>query len=164
MRPRQPQHLRRFNYVGYHAYFLTFCTYERRAVFTSPGPVELVLAQISRAAGESFFAVLAYCFMADHVHLLVEGISEASDCKDFIKRAKQYSGFYFMKTYRARLWQRYSYDHVLRDHQKPVDAARYILGNPVHAALVTRPEDYPFSGSLTVAKPALFEWIHRQPT
>jgi Zn-dependent oligopeptidase len=34
--------------------------------------VELVLSQISRAANEREFAVIAYCFMPDHLHLFVE--------------------------------------------------------------------------------------------
>ena len=96
--------------------------------------------------------------MPDHVHLLVTGESEASDGKDFIKRAKQYSGFYYAKTYRTKLWQRYSYEHVLRDAEKSVDAARYILGNPLHAGFVTRVEDYPYSGSLKLPRSTLFAW------
>ena len=84
VRPRQPQHLRVFDYIGFHAYFLTFCTFERSPVFITADAVALVLEQISCAARDCSFAVLAYCFMPDHVHLLVEGHSEASDGKDFI--------------------------------------------------------------------------------
>ena len=75
VRPRQPQHLRVFDYIGFHAYFLTFCTFERSPVFITADAVALVLEQISRAARDCSFAVLAYCFMPDHVHLLVEGRS-----------------------------------------------------------------------------------------
>jgi REP element-mobilizing transposase RayT len=35
---------------------------------------------------------MAFCFMPDHVHLLVGGTCETSDGKRFIRRAKQYSG------------------------------------------------------------------------
>jgi REP element-mobilizing transposase RayT len=58
-------------------------------LFISAAVVDLVIAQISRAARECAFAVPAYCFMPDHLDLLVEGKSDASDCRDFIKRAKQ---------------------------------------------------------------------------
>ena len=36
--------------------------------------VESALAEIARAAVDHQFAVTAYCFMPDHLHLLVEGI------------------------------------------------------------------------------------------
>ena len=159
MRPRHPEPLKTFAYVGLHRYFLTFCTEQRAPLFTSAAVVDLVIAQISRAASECAFAVPAYCFMPDHLHLLVEGKSDASDCRDFIKRAKQYSGFYYSKTYRMRLWQRYGYDHVLRDDEKMIVVARYILQNPIRAGLVKRIEEYPYCGSFEWPLAALLDWI-----
>ncbi len=50
-----------------------------------------------RAASENEFDVIAYCFMPDHLHLLVEGKSDRSDGKPFIARAKQYSGYYMLR-------------------------------------------------------------------
>jgi putative transposase len=148
MFPKRPEHLKTFDYLGFHRYSLTFCTNQRRKLFTTRDVVDLVLAQISRAATENQFAVIAYCFMPDHVHLLVEGLAEASDCKRFIARAKQYSGFYYPKQHGGVLWQRYGFEHVLRDDEITWVVARYILENPVRAGLVQRVEDYPFVGSL----------------
>ena len=159
MRTSKPEHLAGFSYVGYHRYSLTFCTKDRKRLFVSDAVVDLVLSQISRAAIECEFAVLAYCFMPDHVHLLVEGRAEHSDCKQFIARAKQYSGFYYSKTYRVRLWQRYGYDHVLRDDEKMLVVARYILQNPIRAGLVKRIEEYPYCGSFKWPLAALLDWI-----
>jgi REP element-mobilizing transposase RayT len=88
MRPRHPEPLKNFSYLGFHRYFLTFCTNNRAPLFTSAAPVDLVRAQISRAACESSFAVPAYCFMPDHLHLLVEAKSNASDGRGFIKRSR----------------------------------------------------------------------------
>jgi REP element-mobilizing transposase RayT len=107
----------------------------------------MVLSQILRAARDEHFAVFVHCFMPDHLHLLVEAGSEASDCLRFIRRAKQFSGYVFSQTHGCRLWQRYGYEHVLRDDEKTFVVARYILENPVRAGLVTRVEDYPFVGS-----------------
>jgi REP element-mobilizing transposase RayT len=67
-----PEHLKTFDYVGLHQYFLTFCTHERHRLFEKAGAVSLVRTQIERAATALQFAVIAYCFMPDHVHLLVE--------------------------------------------------------------------------------------------
>jgi putative transposase len=155
---RHPEPLEAFSCQRFHRYFLTFCANQRARVFTSNAVVDLVLAQMSRAAAENAFAVIAYCFMPDHLHLLIEGRSEVSAARVFIKAAKQYSGFYYSKAYGQRLWQRYGFDHVLRDDEKAVVVARYILMNPVRAKLCERIEDYPFAGSLVYPLPALLDW------
>jgi len=155
MRTNSPGHLKTFDYLGLHRYSLTFCTNHRERWFSDATVVDLVRTQISRAATEHQFAVLAYCFMPDHLHLLVEGQSVSSDCKQFIARAKQYSGFYFKQARRHALWQRYGFEHVLRDEELSLAVARYIVANPIRARLVERVEDYPFSGSSCVfATPA----------
>ena len=99
--------------------------------------------------------------MPDHLHLLIEGKSDASDARDFIKRVKQYSGFYYAQAYGTKPWQRYGYDNVLRDDEKTLVVARYILQNPLRAGLVKRIEDYPFAGSLEWPLEALLDWISK---
>ena len=117
VRTNNPGHLRSFDYLGLCRYFLTFCTDSRREIFVAREVVALVMAQISRAASENEFAIIAYCYMPDHVHLLVEGESDNSDCRRFIKSAKQYSGFYYSKTWGRPLWQRYGYERALRNDE-----------------------------------------------
>jgi putative transposase len=82
--------------------------------------------QVLRAAGDQSFELTAYCFMPDHLHLLVEAQCQQSDCKDFIKRAKQYSGFHYKKQIGRPLWQRYSYERTLRVEDETLSVARYI--------------------------------------
>ena len=106
-----------------------------------------MLSQILRAAGNEHFAILAYCFMPDHVHLLVEGLADSSNALRFIASAKQLSGFHYGKEYQHRLWQRYGFEHVLRGDEDARRVARYILENPVRGGLVACAEDYPFLGS-----------------
>src|SRR5262245_832750 len=115
MRTGNPGHLKCFAYVGLHRYFLTFCTHERQKRFADARRVHVVREQILRAASDESFAVLAYCFMPDHVHLLVEARLDGSDCLRFIKRAKQFSGFHYSKQFGERLWQRYGYERTLRN-------------------------------------------------
>ena len=73
-----------------------------------------------------------------------------------MKRAKQYSGYYYSQRYRARLWQRYVYEHVVRDDETVDDVVRYIVENPVRAGLVERVADYRFVGSLVTDRDGLF--------
>jgi putative transposase len=146
----RPQPLRTFDYLGLHRYFLTFCTlctHERRRLFVSADHVALVYAQFLRVASESHVAILAYCFMPDHVHLLTEGQSDDSDGRRLIARAKQRSGFHFKKQFGRQLWQRYGFERTLRAGDSTLRVARYILENPVRAGLVARIQDYPFLGS-----------------
>src|SRR5687768_13439865 len=110
---RYPEHLRSFSYTGPARYFLTFCTYQRRPYFRRATSVEIVNAQFRRAAGEELFSLVAYCFMPDHVHLLVEAEREDADLKRFSKLAKQLAGFHFRRDTGQPLWQRYGYERVL---------------------------------------------------
>ena len=86
--------------------------------------------------------------MPDHVHLLVEGLSDRSHAVTFIDRAKQYSGYHFKQAFGTRLWQRYGFEHTLRDDEIALSVARYILDNRIRARLIQRVQDYPFCGSL----------------
>jgi putative transposase len=124
----RPQPLTGFDYRGCRRYFLTFCTSERRPVFVSTDRVDTALTQILRAAQDQRFAINAYCFMPDHLHLLVEGQDDDSDCRRLIKHAKQFSGFHYKKKYGEGLWQRYGYERTLRG----ADATLYEGGGLEH--------------------------------
>jgi putative transposase len=144
-----PGHLRTFDYIGFYRYSLTFCCHSRWRAFDNPSSVALVLLQVQRAAMDNRFSVIAYCFMPDHLHLLVEAQTESSNGLEFINRAKQLSGFHYKRTCGRALWQRYGFEHVLRDDEDTRRVARYILENPIRGGLVERVEDYPFVGSFT---------------
>ena len=142
-----PKHLASFDYRGKYLYSLTFTTFERERRFLNRDAVELVLLQILRSARRHNVCVVAYCFMPDHLHLLVEGLDHRCDCLEFVKAAKQYSGYYFARQNGSRLWQRYSFERVLRCENERARAIRYIIGNPVRAGLVSHPAEYEFIGS-----------------
>ena len=147
MLPAKPEHLKTFDYLGPYQYFLTFCTHARQRLFVTAERVQIVRTQIERAAGEQRIALLAYCYMPDHVHLLAEGQAEDSDCLRFISRGKQFSGFHYKARFGHQLWQGYGYEHTLRAEERAINVARYIVDNPLRARLVERVQDYPFLGS-----------------
>jgi putative transposase len=143
----RPRRLDTFDYIGQQRYFLTFCCRDRVAVFTDRQVSEQTLTQFQRTSALECFAILAYCLMPDHVHLLVEGVSLNSDFKRFAKMAKQRSGGLYARTRHQRLWQAGYYERVLREEDDARDLARYIVNNPLRAGLVESPSDYPFVGS-----------------
>jgi len=159
MHTHHPARLKTFDYVGLHRYFLTLCTEHRHAHFTSRDRVDLVLGQILRSAADCDVEVIAYCFMPDHLHLLVGGKSEAADGRRFINRAKQFSGYHFKRHFLAPLWQRYGYERVLRDDEATLSVARYILENPVRARLVSSVEEYPYLGSMVYSVREILEAV-----
>ena len=85
--------------------------------------------------------------MPDHAHLLLQGQAEGSDLKRLVSCWNTITGHAWRQRCGQRLWQRGYYDHVLRDGQRQLGVARYILMNPVRAGLVDAVADYPLSGS-----------------
>lgn len=88
----RPKRLPHVSYVGKARYFLTFCVRDRREAFRDADAAVAAIAQFLRTATQERFAVLAYCIMPDHAHLLVEGIDDEADLLRFAKLAKQRSG------------------------------------------------------------------------
>lgn len=157
--PRRPEHLREFNYLGPLRYFLTFATHDRLARFADAQAVSLVWQQFLRAAKDTGFELPVVCFMPDHVHLVALGTSDTSDLLAFIRKAKQFSGYYFSKQFGQRLWQRDGYEHVLRDNEATGAVIRYVVANPVRAGLVRRLEDYPHFESTLYSREALIDFL-----
>jgi putative transposase len=148
MPPKHPDHLRTFGHHAFYRYSLLFRTDQRRQVFVSPSPVDLVLSQIRRTAVEEQFAVIAYCFMPDHLHLVVEGKAHDSDCRRFSVRSRRHSAFYYFRQYSEILWQSVARERSLRDREQAFKVAGYVLENPVRAGLAATIAEYPFAGSL----------------
>jgi putative transposase len=147
MRTRRPARLKHLSYVGPQRYSLTFCTDWNRRWFENAYAVQLVLSQFIRVAAKEGFTILAYCFMPEHLHLLVEGVREDSDARKFIIKAKQCSAHAYASRFGERLWQPFGYEHVLRDDEDVQVVARYIVENPIRAGLTKSVLDYPFVGS-----------------
>jgi putative transposase len=143
----RPSRVQGFDYRGLYQYFLTFCTFERRHVLCDATVAPLVLLHFRRTACVRKFAILAYCLMPDHVHLLVEGLAEKSDLRKFAKRMKQSSGQAYANHAKRPLWQEGYFDRVLRNNEDATDVARYIIANPLRAGLVSKLSDYSYIGS-----------------
>jgi putative transposase len=143
----RPRRLTGFSYLGPHQYSLTFCTRKRQRVFLDPDHVATTLTAIRKTALEEQFALLVYCVMPDHVHLLVEGLADTSDLRRFAKRAKQRAGAHYALHSGKPLWQEGYFEHVLRGEENAKTIARYIIENPVRAGLVNTPFEYPHIGS-----------------
>ena len=150
---RKPNRLAPESYQGRQAYFLTLCTNERRKVFTVPTFIDPLIALLRVTSTTHTFNVYAYCFMPDHLHLVVTGESEAANLPKFIQTFKSLAARESWKHGIQRLWEKGFYDHILRNGESLEAVASYTLENPVRAGLVPRPEEWPYSGSFVFAWP-----------
>ena len=147
LRQRKPSpRLTNFDYRGSYAYSITCSTEQRKPYFKQKAIVDSILLTLKETSKEIGFNIYAYCFMPDHLHLLLVG-EEDSSLHKFMKLFKQRSSFVFRKAYGNSLWQRSYYDHILRKEEALNDVALYIFNNPVRKGLVTNYKGYPFSGS-----------------
>jgi len=156
---QRPHRLADGDYRGERRYFLTICTHQRRNHFTESKTVELVRLQFLRTFRAEPFAVVAYCFMPDHVHAVVEGKSEHANLARFVRLAKQQSGFLFVRQTGQRLWQSSYFDRTLQGQDAFTDAVRYLINNPVGARLVDSPSAYPYWGSDLYSREELLEFV-----
>jgi REP element-mobilizing transposase RayT len=129
---------------------LTICACERRTVFDDARAVTPIVTQLQDIAVDRQFALVVYCIMPDHMHALLEGLSDHADFRQYVRLFKQRTSFDWKQAYGTQLWQRSYFDRVLRDDEDTISVARYILRNPVRAGLVREPLEYPFLGSGTM--------------
>ncbi len=146
--PKRPR-LKDFDYVGSYAYFITILIKDHAAWFNKTGIVNGLTNILTETARSEKFDILVYCFMPDHLHLLVSGADVNSNLKNFISLFKQKSGYWFKKNYKENLWHVSYYDHILRKEESIERVAMYILGNPVRKGLVSDYREYPFSKLFT---------------
>jgi len=155
----RPRRLEAADYKGCRAYFLTICTHNRTRPFTDTAIVALVLRQFLHVAAEQHVEILAYCFMPDHLHLIVIAHGASTDLQRFVRLAKQYSGFAFTRVTGHRLWQDSYFDRTLRNVEELPALVQYTIRNPLRAGLVRAPIDYPHWGSQRYSREELLEFI-----
>ena len=137
-------------YQGVRAFSVTVSTAHRQNLFSDGRAVTLCLSALKKASTREEMEMIAYCFMPDHLHLLLEG-KEGSNLIAFMKAFKQTSGYRYRRAFHETLWQKGYYDHVLRKEEDVRSVAEYIFHNPTRAGLVNSPSEYPFLGGTLLA-------------
>ncbi|WP_191832943.1 REP-associated tyrosine transposase [Pseudomonas fluorescens] len=124
-------------------YLLTTTVEHRRPLFRDFDLARLLVAQLRYAQDKCLARSLAWVVMPDHLHWLVELQQETLEV--LMRRMKSRSTFLINRSqqYRGRLWQQGFHDRALRREDDVQAVARYIVGNPLRAGLVSRIGDYP---------------------
>ena len=142
----RPKRLKAFDYIGCYHYSLTFCAYRRRRYFEDWVLVGLVDSQFLRTSAEHAFSIAAYCYMPDHVHLLLGGLHDRASLLPCVEVMRQRSSR-IAKAFRGiRLWQDGYFERVLRNDEQLELVTRYVFENPVRAGLTDHASKWSGSG------------------
>lgn len=142
--------LPREHYLGHVVVSFTACIEYRNKAFINPDIV-YAFVEILRSVAEKYSCiVLVYCFMPDHLHIVVQGINPQADTLRLMNEFKQKTGFWFARQGGKYRWQKDFHDHILRSDENVRDHVIYIANNPVRQKLVQCVSEYPFTGSIGV--------------
>ena len=130
LRYKKRVRLRTFDYKGCYRYSVTVCTSNKRDILCDRSIVFWLIDILKKKSKLFRFKVWAYCFMPNHLHLLIEGEEDGSDMIKFITSFKQDTGFHYKRKFGYRLWQVNFYEHVLRKEEATESVANYIFNNP----------------------------------
>ena len=123
------------------------CTFQKHACFEDRVIAEAVRDQLLRTGADYRVEVIVYCFMPDHLHALIEGVSDGSDLLKFLKMFRQRSGYAYRQSGHSRLWQDGYFDKFLRSEEAMKDVVAYIFGNPLKEGLCQDLRTYGLLGS-----------------
>jgi putative transposase len=144
----KPHRLHREDYRGEIAVAFTICVARRVRLFVNPNVVHSVADLLNRTAPLPVFSIPIYCFMPDHLHVVLLGQEEQCDAWEAMVRFKQNSGYWMQVNHPGTRWQKGFYDHIIRLRDELATQIRYIAENPVLGGLIGKWEDYPYTGSV----------------
>ncbi|MBI5707015.1 MAG: transposase [Armatimonadetes bacterium] len=135
-------------YVGKRSVSFTICVSKRRPLFSDPIVVGAFISLLEQVLADHHCSAPIYCFMPDHLHLIVMGRDAAASPKEAIDGFKQKAGTWLYLSSRAERLQKGYWDHILRDAEDWDRRLLYICANPVRAGIVDHWEDHPHMGSI----------------
>lgn len=126
-------------------YLVTFGAAHRQPLFRDPHVAVAACRSFSPSARAAGVELMCWVLMPDHFHALLRlnAVAQLSRCVQRIK------GRASMECRKAcgqamPIWERAFHDRALRREEDILPAARYVLGNPVRAGLVTNVMEYPY--------------------
>jgi REP-associated tyrosine transposase len=126
---------------------ITICSLNRMSIFRDTDFTRACVALLETRVQALEVGLHAYCFMPDHLHLLINP-SEDTSIVDFLRDFKGRSTrLAWQHGRQGKIWQDRFYDHLLRKDEDIETVVQYILDNPVRAGIVSDWSAYPFCGS-----------------
>ena len=115
-------------------YLVTFVTEGRRNRFLNFQCARMMIRSLKNSRHTK---TLAFVVMPDHVHWLIQLTGQASLSRvlQTIKSVSAHKLNNHLKR-KGKFWQDGFHDHAFRKEEAVIDAARYIIANPLRAGLV----------------------------
>ena len=146
----KPHRLPREYYQGEVTVAYTACISDRQTLFQKASVVKAFVSILQSVVERNDCIVLIYCFMPDHLHLIINGLCEQADTWKAMVNFKQQSGYWLRKNHPSIRWQKGFYDHIIRKSEDMVAQVMYIAENPVRKGLVVKWDKYPRTGTIGI--------------
>ena len=141
---------RKFRNDPGHTHFFTFSTVGREPFFAREEFCLILVQSIVRAKAKHNFAVLAYVFMPDHIHLVIFPLNEVYDMSEISKSIK----LSFTKAAQRRglvehvIWEPGGgYDRNVYTQKERLEKIRYTHLNPIRNGLAEDLTSYRWSSA-----------------
>lgn len=149
------------SYQGQIETFFTADSRDGKAIFDGDEIVAGCIDRLTRAIAKYSCIVPIYCFMPNHVHLVIQGSESDSNTWKAMCLFKQLTGYWFSRRWPEHKWQKDFHDTIIEDDHNGV--IRYILDNPVKAGLCTEWSEWPYTGSIGIDLQDVITTLHRLP-
>jgi REP element-mobilizing transposase RayT len=117
------------------------------AYLRQPRIAGIVKDQLEALVTGGFCSLDAYVIMPNHVHVLWTPHISLPDLMRLIKGPTAREANKLIRRTGQRFWQEEYFDRLVRSDSEYTQIRRYIEWNPVKAALVAHPADFPWSSA-----------------
>lgn len=112
--PTEKNHrLPREYYLGETTAAFTLCVHDKKTIFQDPAVVHAFVSILITALENSRCIVPVYCFMPDHLHIILTGAEPQADLWKTIVSFKQKTGYWLSRNMPTARWQKDFYDHII---------------------------------------------------
>jgi REP element-mobilizing transposase RayT len=112
-----------------------------------PEIARLVRNQLNQVAAGGLCLLHAYVLMPNHVHVLWTPAISLPDLLREVKGPTARNANLFLRRSGVPFWQPEYFDRTVRSERELTQIRRYIEWNPVKAALVAEPGEFPWSSA-----------------
>jgi putative transposase len=127
------KHLRRLGrvWIDRPLYFITTCTFKRRAILTSREIANILVGEWRDAHERHGWAIGRYVIMPDHVHFVCAAEFDATPLPRFMQAWKQWTSKRIARQTKLsrHVWQEDFFDHVLRSSESYSEKWNYVKEN-----------------------------------
>lgn len=135
-------------YRGRKSVAFTASVENRRPLFRDEAVVAAMLPILAAQTARFDCLVGVYCFMPDHLHLILCGQSDKANAKAAMDAFKTRSGLWLGECRPGWFWQDGYHDHVIRRGDDWRRHVHYVYMNPVRKGLIDDPSLWPHTGSI----------------